>query len=147
MSGRESQSLVTRKKIFSRQILIFAAATILTAALVGVILKEISVLLRLILILVSQVIVTIFFLSYANKRNKEKREQAIEQKTRNTRHDWWKHGLFFGGFLYISLNIILPLVLATEYDISIFLNSLPVALIAGLFFGLGMKMISRNKRV
>ncbi|WP_420318157.1 hypothetical protein [Ekhidna sp.] len=142
---------MTRSTFFNRHLIVFVVASILTAVLIGNLItgtSGTSILLRLFLILSTQTMITIFFFANVRKRNKQNQEQQNERSkdiAQETKSNWWKDGLFFGGFLYLSLTIILPLVFATEYDIYIFLNTLPVTIIAGLFFGLGMKLIDGKK--
>ena len=126
---------------------------ILTAVLIGNLItgtSGMSILTRLFLILTTQTIVTIYFFSYWRKKNKRIQEQQNEQSKdpkEESKYNWWQTGFFVGGFLYLSLNITLPIIFAIEYDIYVFLNSLPIALIAGLFIGFGIKLINRKKRV
>ena len=63
----------------------------------------------------------------------------IEKKIKGD--NWIITGLVFGALLYVSSEIIIPIVKDGQIDTSNLLIGIPVAIIAGLVFGYIMKLI------
>lgn len=57
-------------------------------------------------------------------------------------HKWWvKSGFIWGFLLWIAMCILLPVYKDVEFSIRLVLINLPICLITGLLFGLGIKLI------
>jgi len=61
--------------------------------------------------------------------------EAIEHKKVN----WLKIGLLWGTFMFITMTLLMPVIIGTEYNLSIILINLPIWTIGGLAFGYTMK--------